>query len=281
MTIEGTRITRLVNGATGEVVDADDGAWHADRLRAAATRLAITLPRPTPKDTMGDEARAEAALASAGWSGFSGILGPEPGHRSLFGRRLADMSDLLAIAETAGLSAGDTTYLDTLDCGILRATRADAKAMLAGEFPARSMLGEQAGWNTRMNRILDAVAASPVAASTTVFGSMARGRHGPGDLDLYVDTRALDAAAREWCRVEMLGLAARHAGLLDPFLTNHRGTFTRNAESTGWEASRQSRAILAAIAAEGVPLPSIGRLAETPEELAERCEVSARPAPRP
>ena len=275
----GTRIAGLVNAATGEALPVDGATRVADGLRGAAARLGVDMPRPLARDPMADARNAEAALARAGWSGFTGWVDGDRGHRSLFGRTLADMPDLIRAAVAAGLAVAEHTYLDTTDAGIVTAKADDVEAMLAGDFPL-GILADTAGSNARINAVLDALAASPAASAVTVFGSVARGKQGPGDLDTHVDaTRPGDGV--RWCRENMLGLASRHYGLYDPFMTTHRGLFVRSDEATGWVAATKAKAILAAVAADGVPLASVARLAATPEELAERCGVVVAPAPRP
>lgn len=102
-------------------------------------------------------------------------------------------------------------------------------------------------------KVCDALRALPFCQHIRVFGSAARPRSNPNDLDVFVDLRGTDA---KWDQLgALLRIARTHYGLLDPFLRTDQGLLVRNDVATGWTLAKNARALEAAMDRDAAPLP--------------------------
>jgi len=98
---------------------------------------------------------------------------------------------------------------------------------------------------------------SSLASRLVVFGSVARGRFLPGDVDVAIDLRD-GGPADERELADLLRIARKHYGWLDPFVIDTDGTLlVRNERATSWTKARNARALKAAIRSEGRPLSEV------------------------
>jgi predicted nucleotidyltransferase len=138
----------------------------------------------------------------------------------------------------------------------------------------------------RLDGIVDALRANPLASCMRVFGSAAANPDQiPGDIDIFVDFRSTDAARqiREQALSELLLLAVAggyhgNYGSFDPFVLNRQGVlYCRNGGPTrysvGWQKAGRAQELIAAGRA-GIPLPDFTRRFQK-----EFLEDQARPTP--
>ena len=114
----------------------------------------------------------------------------------------------------------------------------------------------------KINLLIAEVRQMPAAGSVVVFGSVARRDKPPVDLDLVLDARDC-GSWQEACEkyqstiAELLALARRHYGYLDPFVWTQAGLVVRNAEATGWQRANHQKTLVQAIGNDGVPLTNL------------------------
>lgn len=106
--------------------------------------------------------------------------------------------------------------------------------------------------DTRVNRLIKALSESNFSNKLIVFGSVAAGKLEPVDLDVVLDAR--DCECQRDAEIvyanemnQLMGLAKRHYGFLDPFVLTRRDLYVRNDVATGWQAARNKKGIKAAI----------------------------------
>lgn len=133
---------------------------------------------------------------------------------------------------------------------------------------------EQSVWlkfNEQKNELLAKLKARSYAKDIIVFGSLARGKEFPGDIDVYLDqsTQSMDEFIYSKTASELLWFSQKFYGSFDPFVLVSKGfidgkaetlLITRNDYGTGWIKAKQARKILGDIQAQGVPLATIGVL---------------------
>jgi predicted nucleotidyltransferase len=94
--------------------------------------------------------------------------------------------------------------------------------------------------NASLNAILSELREVSGASQVRVFGSAAKGKQVPGDLDLYVDLNGLEPDVEKALTGALMSLARKHYGLVDPFLDKKGVLYTRNDSATGWEKAKQA-----------------------------------------
>jgi len=108
-----------------------------------------------------------------------------------------------------------------------------------------------------LSAVLDDLRASPLADRLVVFGSMARGRFLPGDVDVAIDLRSLHPID-ELALSGLLRTARKHYGWVDVFVIEKDGNLlVRNERATAWTNAKGARALKAAIASDGKPLAEV------------------------
>jgi len=108
-----------------------------------------------------------------------------------------------------------------------------------------------------LSAVLDALRGSPLAPRLVVFGSVARGRFLPGDIDVSIDLR-VGSPTDERELTNLLRISRKHYGWLDPFVIEPDGTLlVRNETATSWTKAKGARALKSAIRSEGRPLSEV------------------------
>jgi hypothetical protein len=74
---------------------------------------------------------------------------------------------------------------------------------------------------------------------------MARESETPGDIDVFVDLTDREFIDDRQCAefIELLRLANRNYGLVDPFLRFRNALIVRNDQATNWASAKNARAI--------------------------------------
>lgn len=128
---------------------------------------------------------------------------------------------------------------------------------------SREILEEQIdAYAAHLGSVLNGIRESRLAPGIVVFGSMARGRFLPGDVDVAIDLKGVVATGQDLAA--LLTLGRDHYGFFDPFVVNRAGTmFVRDENSMEWTEARNAipnrkgTDIRSAIAREGRPLAEI------------------------
>jgi 8-oxo-dGTP pyrophosphatase MutT (NUDIX family) len=128
------------------------------------------------------------------------------------------------------------------------------------------LMPDQVAFNKEKNEILEQLKALPYADKIKVFGSVVSGKHVPGDIDLVCDIRGADNGRKHPAWRDLLSIASKHYGSVDPFiiadagLVNGKMTYylwARNDYATGWIRSRNSRKMLKNMEQQGVPVKNV------------------------
>jgi len=105
--------------------------------------------------------------------------------------------------------------------------------------------------------VLGDLRASTLADRLMVFGSMARGRFLPGDIDVAIDLRS-GPQVDDYDLNRLLHIARKHYGWLDVFVIEQDGNLlVRNERATAWTKAKGARALKDAIQSEGRPLSEV------------------------
>lgn len=99
--------------------------------------------------------------------------------------------------------------------------------------------------NAKLRSILSEIAGLDGSEHIKVFGSIAKGKQVPGDIDLYVDISGLRSDVERSLTNDLMGIARTNYGLVDPFLDKDGVLRTRNATATGWSRASNSSKIRA------------------------------------
>lgn len=99
--------------------------------------------------------------------------------------------------------------------------------------------------NERLASIAKRMSTLPYADRIKVFGSMARGSDAPGDIDVFVDLSDQPYVDFRQCDefFALIRIAHKNYALVDPFLRFKDALLVRNDQSTGWQQSKNVRAI--------------------------------------
>jgi len=260
---------------TGEVLPAPDPGRHGYEWAARnAARLGIAVPKGYRPNDLDAEKPLARALAEAGWCharAFSNYrdrpglqIGPVP---------LAGLADAVRRAMAQGTGEPEHVSAVTTDAGWVQLDPDHVRQLLEEGTVAPAALSPHRESNAKLNEVLDALRALPYADRITVFGSVARGKAYPTDIDVWVDLRGSDGSED---LSPLLRLARRHYGLFDPFVETGDGVDVRSETARSWVAARGARAIKASVLAEGRPLSEIPALVT---EAGEDLDAARSPAP--
>jgi hypothetical protein len=110
-----------------------------------------------------------------------------------------------------------------------------------------------------IEHLLGKLSQHPWAERIQVFGSVGRGDASPRDLDIVVNFRDRSIGAMQWDQPlhELIRLAKKHYGWLDPFLNYRDALVVRNDNATSWIRSNNVRAMRANMKRDGVPLAQV------------------------
>lgn len=113
--------------------------------------------------------------------------------------------------------------------------------------------------NERLASIAKRMSTLPFADRIKVFGSMARESETPGDIDVFVDLSDHPYVDFKQCDefFALIRIANKNYGLVDPFLRFSNQLLVRNDESTGWQQSKNVRAIKKNMDAEARPIAEV------------------------
>lgn len=115
--------------------------------------------------------------------------------------------------------------------------------------------------NQKLLTIAKAISKLPYADKIMVFGSMAEGSAQPGDIDVFVDLADTPFTNSEQCRefFDLIKLANRNYGYVDPFIRFKDDLVVRNDQATGWTTAKNKREIKKNMTAQGKPLSEVIR----------------------
>lgn len=101
----------------------------------------------------------------------------------------------------------------------------------------------------------------PYATKIRVFGSMAEGKDTPGDIDVFVDMSSTPYTDSQQCYefFDLIRLANRNYGYVDPFIQFADGLVVRNDEATGWVMARNKIAMKKSMNVQAKPLDEVIR----------------------
>jgi hypothetical protein len=191
------------------------------------------------------------------------------GERRLYaGRiRLADVAAVAARAMALGLPEPDFATFTTVEAGALRMGKTDLSAL--GKEPDDEVftrvLAASLHGNAAINRILSRLRSLEIADRVTVFGSLARGKIIPGDVDAFVGKPEGKIGASH-----LMAIAGDENGYFDPFLMSGDGVLlTRDETASGWTRAVNARGFLRSIEKEGVGLDLTADVPETEAALRE------------
>lgn len=116
--------------------------------------------------------------------------------------------------------------------------------------------------NERLASIAKRMTTLPYADRLKVFGSMARGSETPGDIDVFVDLSDQPYVDFRQCDefFALIRIAHKNYGLVDPFLRFKDALLVRNDQATGWQSSKNVRAIKKNMDVEARPIAEISAL---------------------
>lgn len=112
----------------------------------------------------------------------------------------------------------------------------------------------------------------PYATKIRVFGSMAEGKDTPGDIDVFVDMSEIRYTNSDQCRefFDLIRLANRNYGYVDPFIQFSDSLVVRNDQATGWMRARNKVAMKKSMNAQARPLDEVirhySRMLETEQD---------------
>lgn len=132
--------------------------------------------------------------------------------------------------------------------------------------------------NASLSAVLNDLSVLVGSEHIKVFGSVARGKQVPGDVDLYVDLDGLEPDAEKALTGSLMRLARKHYGMVDPFLDKGGVLYTRNDQATGWQKAKQSSKMRAA-GRSGAPFDEV-RIIGRPYEAIRPLEPSFQDSPR-
>lgn len=113
--------------------------------------------------------------------------------------------------------------------------------------------------NEKLLGIAKAMSRLPYADKIMVFGSMAEGSTAPGDIDVFVDLPDTPYTDSEQCRefFDLIRLANRNYGYVDPFIRFGDDLVVRNDAATGWMTAKNKREIRKNMTAQAKPLSEV------------------------
>lgn len=116
--------------------------------------------------------------------------------------------------------------------------------------------------NERLASIAKRMSTLPYADRIKVFGSMARGSDAPGDIDVFVDLSDQPYVDFRQCDefFSLIRMAHKNYGLVDPFLRFKDALLVRNDQSTGWQQSKNVRAIKKNMDVESMSIAEVSAL---------------------
>lgn len=118
-------------------------------------------------------------------------------------------------------------------------------------------------FSRKYNELLAKLKALPYASEIVVFGSSARGKEKPSDIDLVIDLRGKGSHSA-W--VDFIKLSKEYYGQLDPFILADNGIadgkpiyrlWVRNDSATGWVPSRNHVKMWDNIKQQGIALTAV------------------------
>jgi predicted nucleotidyltransferase len=114
-------------------------------------------------------------------------------------------------------------------------------------------------FNQKLLGIAKAMARLPYADKIKVFGSMAEGSLQPGDIDVFVDLSdtALTDDSQYQQFSELIKLARRNYGFVDPFLRFKNTLIVRNDTASGWTRASNARAMRQNMDEQAKPLKEV------------------------
>lgn len=113
--------------------------------------------------------------------------------------------------------------------------------------------------NQKLLGIAKAMSRLPYADKIKVFGSMAEGSARPGDIDVFVDLPDTPFTDSEQCRefFDLIRLANRNYGYVDPFVRFADNLVVRNDAATGWMTAKNKREIRKNMTVQAKPLGEV------------------------
>lgn len=109
---------------------------------------------------------------------------------------------------------------------------------------------------SKLHTVLSELTQLPHADRLRVFGSVKAGKELPGDVDVFADTEGLASEEIKEFSRNLISIARRYYGDLDPFLLVKGKLHSRNDDANGWTLAKNAADILAA-GREGTPLQDI------------------------
>lgn len=109
----------------------------------------------------------------------------------------------------------------------------------------------------RIHAVLRELQALPYASRIQVFGSAARGKRHPGDIDAMLVFSSPEEFYEASAYRDLVQIARRHYGCFDPFVRAGRRLYTRSDDACWWMRARKAREIWANFKREHVPLLSV------------------------
>lgn len=113
----------------------------------------------------------------------------------------------------------------------------------------------------RLDAIITALRSNAYAPEMKVFGSAAEEPDKlPNDIDIFIDTKHMvfDSAVFNKALSEILSIARRYPGMLDPFVLHNGKLWTRDSESSKWIKAKNPKD-LAIAGRKGIPLTLFDR----------------------
>lgn len=105
-----------------------------------------------------------------------------------------------------------------------------------------------------LKRILNDLMDLSFSSQIVVFGSASLLGAEPGDIDVCIihDNKSGNTSTSQY--QEIMSLARREYGWLDPFILSGERLLVRNDEATGWIMAKNAKSIKASIRRDGIPL---------------------------
>lgn len=127
----------------------------------------------------------------------------------------------------------------------------------------------------RLLGIAKQMSSLPCAPKIQVFGSMAELKENPVDIDVFVDMSDIPFTSSDQCRefFDLIRLAHRNYGYVDPFIRFSDALVVRNDEASGWMKANNRRAIEKNMASQAKPLADVIR------HYSRRLEAESAPSP--
>lgn len=109
---------------------------------------------------------------------------------------------------------------------------------------------------SKLHTVLSELTQLPHADRLRVFGSVKAGKELPGDVDVFADTEGMSSEdIKEFSR-NLISIARRYYGCLDPFLLVKGKLHSRNDDANGWEYAHKAPQLLSA-GRDGIPLEDV------------------------